>query len=206
MKKITFGLLVGFILMLNSAFAVQTYSTLSISVGDDEKSEASFFDASSKKATIFVPGKIFHKESWHFLAKKLQDHQVASLCLDGKYPAYVTKAISILKEKGFTQINIIGGSMGAAAVLNALKNVDSSVKKVIVIAPFGGKPILNKSISKLFIVGKDDGIGFDTYDIFKKSNEKKQLKEFDSPAHAQHLFHTKHKEDLTKLIIRFISN
>ena len=203
MKKLVCGLFVGIFVLFTNVWA-SNYNVISVDIGDGQKADASFFNSSSKKATIFVPGKIFDKSSWHFLAQKLQKENIASLCLDGKYPAYVTKSIEILKSKGFDTIYIVGGSMGAGAVLNAMKGIDSSVKKTVLLAPFGGSAIKNKSIKKLFVVAKDDFMGGDTYSIFKQSADEKTLKEYESSEHAQHLFKGKYKDDLTNLIVTFL--
>ena len=181
------------------------HTIINIDIGDGQKVEASFFSVKSKKATIFVPGKIFDKTSWHFLASKLQDKNIASLSIDGKYPAYVVKSIEILNKKGFDTIYLVGGSMGGSAVLNSIKDVNDTVKKVVVLAPFGGEPIKSTTIDKLFIVAKDDFMGSDTYTFFEQSSQKKRLKEYDSSEHAQHLFNGKYKEDLTKIIVDFLS-
>ena len=81
---------------------------------------------------IFAHGAIFNKESWYFLAEKLQQKGIASLSIDfsgygkskagtGGLPNDILGAVAYLKTKKYNKIAIVGGSMEGAAVLNALK-------------------------------------------------------------------------------------
>jgi len=168
---------------------------------------AAYFDGKSTKAVVFVPGAIFNKESWFFLAKRLQQLNIASLSLDGKGEEEVLSAVRFLKEKGFTQVVLVGASMGGAAVLHALdEKTDSRIEKVIVLAPAGGAPIKSRRINKLFVIARNDRLGI--YQRVKKtyieSANPKEFVEYEGSEHAQHLFKGVHKEELSKLLISFI--
>ena len=79
---------------------------------------------------------------------------------------------------------------------------------MVVLAPYGGKPILNDKIQKLFIAGKKDFV-VDYTDIkylHKKSAEPKKMQIYKSSGHAQELFESAFREELIKLITDFISN
>lgn len=174
-----------------------------------DESAAAYFDGGNGQAVIFVPGAVYHKESWYFLAERLLKLKVASLSLDGKTPDVVLSAIRYLQEKGFKKISLVGGSMGGAAILNALdRETDASINKVITLAPAGGKPIKSQTIKKLFIVARHDRLGL--YPVVKKlyenSSEPKKFVVYEGTEHAQQLFKSSHKVELTKLIVDFIAN
>jgi len=212
MKKLFTGLLFFLLVSLTHVLANEhktkdgtDYSILTIQLKNAEASEASFFNESKRRAVIFVPGKIFNKESWHFLASKLKRLGISSLCLDGKSSLHISKAAQILRYKGFEKIYLVGASMGGASVLYSLEDIDKLIDKVVVLAPFGGEAIKSTSIKKLFIVAKDDGWGAQTYPLFKSSSEPKTFKEYNGAQHAQHLFKGKHKESLTTTIVDFLN-
>jgi hypothetical protein len=172
------------------------------------ENSAAYFDGKSSQVVIFVPGAVFNKESWFFLAERLQQLNVASLSLDGKTPDDVLSSIKFLKDKGFNKITLVGGSMGGAAILDALeRKTDESIKKVIVLAPSGGSPIKSEKIKKLFVVAKGDRLGIypDVKRLYKDSSEPKQIVEFEGSEHAQHLFKSTQKEKLSNLIVDFIT-
>lgn len=186
-----------------------SYDVVKIKTESGSESSAAYFKGTNGQAAIFVPGAVFDKESWFFLAERLQKKHVASLSLDGKTPSVVLAAINYLKGKGFKKIALVGGSMGGAAMLDALsQKTDAAINKVIALAPAGGNSIQSQKINKLFIVAKHDGLGLypDVKNLYQASSEPKKFVEVDSSAHAQHLFKTSHREELAKLIVDFIAN
>ncbi len=169
--------------------------------------DAAYFKGVRDNAVIFVPGAVFDKESWFFLARRLQKLDVASLSLDGKTPSDVLSAIDFLKGRGFKHIILVGGSMGGTAVLDVLEGrPDQKISKVILLAPAGGTPIKSERIDKLFIVSKNDRLGL--YDTVKtlcdRSAGPKEFVVLDGAEHAQHIFKSGQREALTKLIIDFV--
>jgi len=185
------------------------FEIVKIKTESGSESSAAYFKGTNGQVTIFVPGAVFDKESWFFLAERLQKKQLASLSLDGKTPAVVLAAIKYLQGKGFKKIALVGGSMGGAAMLDALsQKTDTAINKVIALAPAGGNSIPSQKIKKLFIVAKHDGLGLypDVKAMYQSSSEPKKFVEVDGSAHAQHLFKTSHKEELTKLIVDFIAD
>ena len=210
-----------FVVVLGVFVAITSFEFAQVRASDskydvvDIKSEqgggnsAAFFNGTNGQVVIFVPGAVFDKESWYFLAESLQAKNVASLSLDGKTPAAVLAAIDYLKAKGFKKIGLVGGSMGGAAVLDALdRKTDASINKVITLAPAGGHPIKSENIKKLFIVAKHDSLGLypEVKQLYKDSSEPKKFVEVEGSAHAQHMFKTSHKAELTKLIADFMAN
>ena len=184
------------------------YEVIKLTSSDGE-SDAAFFNAETRQAAVFVPGAVFSKESWFFIAGQLQPLKIASLSLNGKSAPHVLSAIAFLKNRGFEKITLVGGSMGGGAVLSALKeNTDESVRKMVALAPYGGVPVKNPKIRKLFIVAKADSLGSYSHvrELYQDSSDPKILKEYDGTEHAQHMFKGRHKEDLTSTVIDFIQS
>lgn len=184
---------------------------------DDGVIEAAMFKGSSNKIVIFAHGAIFNKESWYFLATKLQSKHISSLVLDfrgyGSSKAGssnnksldILGAISYLSKKGYDDINIIGASMGGAAVLNALPNNTIKLNKIVLMAPAGGPPVNLDKTEKLFIVSKNENMYKNVKSLFENSSEPKTIIELKGNTHAQHLFKTKYADKIETAIVDFIS-
>jgi len=217
MKKMTLSVVLFFIITAANFTPAQAaerlmeqpnFEIITIKTVTGLESSSAFFAGKSDKAVIFVPGAIFNKESWFFLAERLQQLNVSSLSLDGKRKEGVLAAIEILKGKGFTKLILVGASMGGGAVLHALEEkIDDRINKVIVLAPSGGKPIKSKKINKLFVIAKADRLGIypNVKNIYTQSAEPKRMVEYDGSEHAQHLFKSSHKNALAELLIGFIN-
>jgi len=174
---------------------------------DGASADGAFFGGTGEQAVIMVPGMKYDKESWYFLAKHFQSLGISSLALDSG--STLQHAIRYIQQKGFKRISAIGASMGGEDVINAINNSNEDVfEKMVVLAPYGGKPIMNDKIQKLFVVGKKDFV-VDYTDIkylHKKSAEPKQLQIYTkTSAHAQEIFDSAFSEDLVKLIVGFIN-
>lgn len=115
-------------------------------------------------------------------------------------------AITWLKNKGFDDINIIGGSMGGAAVLSALETNKIPVAKVVLLAPAGGPPITSTKTRKLFVVSKEEGLYNQVMDIYQQSANPKRIEVYPGNVHAQHMFKTDFAEKLESLILNFIGS
>ncbi|RLD20838.1 MAG: hypothetical protein DRI69_05540 [Bacteroidetes bacterium] len=220
MEKLSIALLVltiGLGCMKSELPAQGEYKTITYSTEDGGRIEAALFSASPDKVVIYAHGAVFDKESWFFLAEQFQSVGIASLCLD--FRGYgnstgpkldqkyydILGAIAYLKETGYSEIHVIGGSMGGAAVLEALSQLgEPTIAKAILLAPAGGPPIQSASISKLIIVSKNEGLYSRVKTIYDESAEPKTLKEYDGSAHAQHMFKEEYAEELTQFIIDFI--
>jgi len=181
---ITIIFLLGFKLVMSTPATAQgNFDLVKFSTTDGGMIEAALFPASSKKVVIFAHGAVFNKESWYFLCELLQQSDISSLAIDfrgyGKSKAGSTGnksqdilgAIDWLTESGFTNISIVGGSMGGAAVLGALSEVSTVVSKVVLLAPAGGPPVRAEKIDKLFIVSKGEGMYNGVVTIYKESTE-----------------------------------
>jgi pimeloyl-ACP methyl ester carboxylesterase len=220
MKTLSLSILLGVFAMIGTSnfepalsadapVSKPNYEIIKIKTETGIESSAAYFDAKSSQAVVFVPGAVFNKESWFFLAERFQLLNVASLSLDGKTLYDVLSSIKFLKGKGFIKITLVGGSMGGAAILHALdEKTDESIKKIIVLAPAGGSPIKSEKIKKLFVVAKGDRLGIypDVKRLYKGSSDPKKIVEFEGSEHAQHLFKSSHKDELSRLIIAFITD
>lgn len=202
------------VMATSNDFELITYTTQ-----DNGVIEASFFKGTDRQlAVIFAHGAIFNKESWYFLAEKLQGKGIASLSIDfrgygnskkgttNKRSLDILGAVDYLKTKGFNSIAIVGGSMGGAAVLSALDTkTDSVIKKVVLLAPAGGAGITSTSIKKLIIVSKDEGLYKRVNSIYNETTQPKELKVYPGSYHAQHMFKADYSNELTNLIIAFLN-
>ncbi len=198
------------LLMSTTVFAAKKKTHENIATDQDNGfyiSDAAYFKATSghsKKAVVFVPGFIFNKESWFALAKKLQTQNISSLSVNGKTVAIIKTSIDYLKAKGYEDISLVGGSSGAAAVLATMKDTIPEVTKIVVMSAVRGNPVEAQSTDKLFIVSKDEKSYSKVQGFYMGSAEPKQLKVFPGKSHAQFLFKSEHKDEVTKLILDFI--
>ena len=163
----------------------RSFELVNFATEDGGDIEAAFFHASDSKAVVFAHGGVFNKESWYFLAEKFQLKGITALSIDfrgygnstagsSKKKSYdVLGAIAWLKEQGFNDINVVGGSMGGAAVLMALKNNSIPVQKAVLLAPAGGPAIESTSTDKLFVVSEKEGMFSAYMKIYKASAEPK---------------------------------
>ncbi len=197
-------------------FAQDSFKLIHFDTEDGGKIEAAYFNAKKNSIVIFTHGAIFNKKSWYFLAQDFQEKGVSVLSIDfrgyGNSVAGTTNkklydilgAISYAKKQGFNNITIVGASMGGAAVLQALSFKQTTINKVILLAPAGGSPITSNEIDKLFVVSKEEGLYKRVHHIYTESESPKQLKEYSGKAHAQHLFKTGYANALIKQIIDFV--
>lgn len=167
-------------------------------------SDAAYFHADSVRAVLLVPGFIFNKESWFRLAKPLQAKGVASLSLSAKTVESVSAGIKFLKDKGHKEIILVGGSSGAAAILNTLTKEVDGVTRVATLSAVRGGPLASSKIEKLFIVSKDEKSYSKVNGFYNDSSEPKSLKVFDGKKHAQFLFFSEHNAELMKILMDFI--
>ncbi len=207
-----------FVAVLNSPVAVaQSHELIYFGTTDGGTIEASFFAASSTRIVIFAHGAVFDKESWYFLAEAFQRQGISALSIDFRGYGNSTTgsstnkmydmlgAISYLEDQGFTDINIVGASMGGAAVLAALSNNTVPIHKVVLLAPAGGPAAESPTTDKLFVVSENERMFSSVRAIYDASSEPKQIQIYPGSAHAQHLFKTDVRDELIERIIDFIN-
>ncbi len=169
-------------------------------------SDAAFYPAEGQRAVVWVPGRIFNKESWARLAKALQEKGVASIALSGKTENHVRNAIQQLVRRGYKDVILVGGSSGGAAVLNTMEQVSSidPVSGVIMLSPVRGNPMDDQPVRKLFIVSEDEKLFEKVRSIHGGSMEPKELMIIPGKAHAQFLLFGADAEAVTQRIFDFI--
>ena len=205
-------------LISQTVMSKDKFEIVKFTTEDGGRIEAALFKASASKVVIFAHGAIFDKESWYFLAEKFQDKGVAALSLDfrgygnsvsgstNKKMYDILGAIAYLQAEGYSNINIVGGSMGGAAVLSALSLVKEPITKVVLLAPAGGSPINSDKTDKLFVVSREEGLYDRVKSIYSDSSDPKIIKEFAGNAHAQHMFKEDYANELIALILDFVGN
>lgn len=198
--------------------ATDGYELITYTTEDGGVIEASFFKGDQDLVVIFAHGAVFNKESWYFMAERLQKKGISSLSLDFRGYGNSKKgttdnrsfdmlgAVDYLKEKGFKKIAIVGGSMGGAAVLNALEmKTDAAIDRVALLAPAGGAAIASELVKKLFVVSKDERLFPRVNKIYDESTQPKKLKVYPGSTHAQNMFKAEYSDELTNLIIDFLN-
>jgi alpha-beta hydrolase superfamily lysophospholipase len=211
------AVLMGCFIVPQVAMSKDKFELVKFTTEDGGSIQGAYFKANSPKAVIFAHGAIFNKESWYFLAEKFQQENITALAIDfggygkskagssGKKMYDILGAISYLHGQGYDDINIIGGSMGGAAVLSALTLVKKPVNKVVLLAPAGGPAIKSAKTDKLFVISKDEGLYDRVTTIYLESAEPKKIKEYAGSAHAQHMFKEGYANELVTIIMDFIS-
>jgi alpha-beta hydrolase superfamily lysophospholipase len=195
------------------------FKLITFSTEDDGTIEASLFEGKKDLVIIFAHGAVFSKESWYFLAEKLQSKGIASLSIDfrgygnsktgtsNNLALDILGAIDYLKDQGYKSISLVGGSMGGAAILKALElKTDDTLNKVVLLSPASNKGIASTTLKKLIVVSKDEGLFNRVKTSFETSSEPKEFKIYEGSFHAQHMFKSDYAEELTQLIIDFITN
>jgi len=169
-------------------------------------SDAAYYPAAGERAVVFVPGFIFNKESWKNLAGQLQEQGIASVAISAKSESPVRRAIQELVRRGHSDVVLVGGSSGAAAILNTMEQLVSTdvVKGVVLMSPVRGNPMDDQPVEKLFIVS-EGGRPFEKVKaLHKDSIEPKTLLTVPGKAHAQFLFYGPDKVEVEAAIIEFV--
>jgi len=198
----------------NDNFKLVTYKT-----DDGGTIQGSLFAGDKNLAVVFAHGAIFNKESWYFLCKKLQSKGITSLSIDFRGYGKSKKgssdnmgqdilgAIAYLKGQGYKNIALVGGSMGGGAILDALEQkTDSTLRKVVLLSPAGSNGITSNTIEKLFVVSADEGFFSRVKASYDNSSQPKELKIYEGTYHAQHMFKSSYADELTNLIVEFLTN
>jgi hypothetical protein len=201
--------LCGLLLMVCCLASAQTGpKERSLQVPGGDSQPVSYYAAPGPRAVLAAPGRMFHHDSWHHLAAPLQAKGVACLCLEDSGSRAVQAGLDFLHDKGFGPISLVGGSAGGAAVLKALKYIDSKhIERVVLLAPAGGIPIGSPDIEKLFAVALEDSLNLSPlcHELHEKSAGPKTLLTFEGSAHAQHMFNQPYGGELRQKVLDFLS-
>jgi len=170
-------------------------------------SDAVYYPADGDRAVVWVPGFIFNKESWAQQAKALQEKGVASLAISGKTEEHVREALREARRRGHSDIILVGGSSGAAAVLNTMERVVATdfVTGVVTLSAVRGNPLDSRSVRKLFIVSEDEKSFSKVQALHQGSAEPKELLTVPGSAHAQFLFFGPDKDMVSAKLFDFLT-
>lgn len=208
MKTVLFKLILTANIALGGAVWAQSPEALE--TGTDSAfymSDAAYYPADGEKAVVFVPGFIFNKESWKNLATRLQEEGIASVAISAKSENPIRRAIQELTRRGHKEIVLIGGSSGAAAILNTMEQVVAidTVSGVVLMSPVRGNPMDDQPVNKLFIVSEDEKSFEKVKALHEASMEPKTLMAIPGSAHAQFLFYGPDKADVETAIVEFVT-
>ncbi len=199
--------------MAQAEFQIVAYKT-----EDGATIEAALFTGGTERAVLFAHGAVFNKESWYPIAEELQSQGVTALSID--FRGYGNSAggdvnarhldiqagVAYLQSLKMEHVALVGGSMGAMAILAALNGAPVMiVDRAVLLAPSTAPAIKSDSIDKLFIVSEGDRAAAPTRKVFEDSAEPKRLEILAGDAHAQHIFATPDGPKLTKLMVDFVS-
>ena len=207
MKKILATLTLTAAIAVSAAYADQTEI---LETGTDSAfymSDAAYFPAMGDKAVVFVPGYIFNKESWKKMATKLQGQGIASITISTKSENPIRRAIQELTRRGHKNILLVGGSSGAAAILNTMEQITATdpVSGVVLMSPVRGNPMDDQPVAKLFIVSEGEKSFEKVQNLYEGSMEPKSIMAIPGKAHAQFLLFGPDKAEVEAAIVEFIN-
>lgn len=186
---------------------------------DNVRIEAALFETDATRAVVLAHGAVFNKESWYPLARRLRNEGVTVLSINfrgyggsetatrqGDLHLDVLGAVKYLADAGYDHVALVGGSMGAGAILRAMEARTPAEADRIVILAGAGPPIRSEKIVKLFIATEGDPIGSAMRETYATSSDPKTLSLLEGSAHAQHIFKTDQGEELTRRIVQFVAS
>ncbi|MDH5609402.1 MAG: alpha/beta hydrolase [Cyclobacteriaceae bacterium] len=211
------GLLACWLIFRSTEVSSQGFDLVRFATSDSARIEAAFFNVPGERAVIFAHGAVFSGKSWYFMAERLRENHIASLCIDfrgygnstdgstGDKGLDITGAVDFLKAKGFTRISLVGGSMGGAAILQSLQaRPDPVICSVVLLSPASSLAISSPDIRKLFVVSRDEGLYGRVFSAYTSSSLPKELTVYPGSAHAQHMFKEPYSDDLQELILSYL--
>jgi len=166
-------------------------------------SDAVYYPANGEVAVVFVPGFIFNKESWKALATQFQKDGIASLAISAKSENPIRRAMQELARRGHKNLVLVGGSSGAAAILNTMEQVVAT-PSVVLMSPVRGNPMDDQPVDKLFIASEGEKSFETAKKLYDASAEPKTMIAIPGTAHAQFLFYGPDKAMVTSAIVDFV--
>jgi len=196
----------------------EVFKTISFTTRDEAVIYANLY-LQGNEAVILAHGAVFNKESWDPLAKKLAAKSYTVLAIDfrgygsstsGSGNSYryldILGAIDYFKEHQYGKINLIGGSMGASASIEAsIHSNPGDINSLILLAPGNvNAPQRIKAKKVLYVVSKGEYLVNTVKELYRKTPGEKSLEIINGNAHAQHIFKTPQANKLTKIIFDFL--
>jgi len=171
---------------------------------------------------ILAHGKVFNKESYYDLCDVLLKNKISSLTFDFRgygnskpgsaglnaYGEDIIGAINFAKSLDFIKsITLLGASMGGGAVLNASKLYrPSEIKSVIALSPVYAEGVDFIDVPIHYIGTEGEQFAEGIKKMYAMTKSPKTLRLFKGAAHAQNIFGTEAKDELTSLIISYIKD
>jgi pimeloyl-ACP methyl ester carboxylesterase len=183
-------------------------------------------DVSGKRAAILVHGGGWDASGWRDVASRFVARRIPALAVNlrgfggstGKTNRWsdppwtpvadLRAAKAVLRERGATEIALVGASMGGHAVLAS--TFEKDVESVVAIsAPVAEVPTdLSKMITgrKLFVCADRDSLRATPNVIrcFTDASEPKTLKLFDGRQHSRAIFTAPYGDEALTLIVEFV--
>lgn len=168
-------------------------------------------------AVLLAHGAVFDKESWDALARRLAANGHQALAIDfrgyrrsrgggGGVDEDIVGGVRYLTAQGATRVSVIGASMGGGAVGDAVTQLaPGDIDGLILLAAIPTRSPERLQGRKLFIVSDGDGSRPSVERQFQAASEPKRLVILPGSAHAQHIFGTARAEELTEMILDWIS-
>ena len=174
---------------------------------------------SGEHAVVLAHGAVFNKESWAEQSELLVENGFRVLAIDfrgyGKSQAGskgkalhldVLAAVRYLHDLGAKQVSVVGGSMGGgAAALATAESKAGEIDHLILLAHSPIRRPQDLKGNKLFIVSAGDRLSRSVKQQYEDAPQPKKLVVLDGNAHAQHIFRTDRADELTKLIVDWLS-
>lgn len=185
--------------------------SLQVNIGGTEEflvdSEALYVDADSDIAVVLVHQSGASMYSWMPLTEALSDAAIASISLRDARPGDVAAGLAFLVRQGYTELDVIGASVGGSAMLSALADPNTHVPaKVVYLGSAAGPAFDSARTEKLHIISKRDFFASQAYSVFEASGEPKSLLELDTHLHAQDLLDSEFADEVIRAILSFLTN
>jgi pimeloyl-ACP methyl ester carboxylesterase len=179
------------------------------------------------RGVVLAHGGQFTKESWRAQAQLLARHGFSVLAFDFRgfggsrgpgqadfdnapFDKDVIAAVRYLKRHGAGTVSVIGGSFGGGAAGDASIEWPGEIDRIVFLGAAPNLPADKLNCRSLFIVARDDasvdgprlpGIRAQ----YERAPNPKRLIVLDGSAHAQFLFQTDQRNQVMKIILRFLS-
>jgi len=173
-------------------------------------------------AVLLAHGRIFNKESWEPLARRLEaeGYQVMAIDFRGYGDSTAGNGGNVLEQdilggirylherQGATAVSVIGGSMGGGASARAAVLAAPGQIEALVLLSGGsvGDPGHLHAARILFIASEDEPMTPGIRDQHAQAPDPRKLVLLPGSAHAQHIFKTDQAERLTEEILGFLES
>lgn len=198
-------LLISLVSCLIYSIAVNAAEPIDLKISREISHKALLFQSNTRRAAVLVHQSGATMQSWVDFAKKLAERGTTSIALDSITPDDVIAAINYLITKDYTEVVLIGASIGGGAITQALAKENWEViKNVVLLSPSIGPEMKSNKINKLVLVSTSDFWGSKSYATFEEASAPKSLKEYEGIEHGQALLSGKHTATVHSDIFNFL--